>query len=471
VGATATPEAANPVARLVAHVVETTYDDLPAEAVRAAKVFILDTFSCAFAGATGPSADEVRAAAQGWGRGDDGAVWGSALRLPGPSAALVNAYHVHCLEFDCVHEGGVLHPMSSLMAALMVETERHTRRAGWPIDGKQFIAAVAAGIDVSCSIAVASKAPMRFFRPATVGGFGATAACAKIRGFDPEQTWNALGVMYGQTSGTMQAHVEGSKLLGLQVGFAARGAVTSCDLVAAGVEGPKDILTGVWGYLPLFEGAYDIAPVWAQWGKTYRVTEIAHKPFPSGRLTHYAVDALQRLQRRHGFTAAEVAEVTCRVPPLPHRLVGRSDIPHPTPNYAKLCLGYVCATALIKDTVDQFDFLPDALGRADVHALAARVAVTLDDNPDPNAFGPQTIAVKLTSGARHEITITAALGDPRNPFTRERQIDKFWRCWRSLPQAIPDQRGTQVLELIDGLELVADVTELVRLMTPAADTP
>ncbi|MDX2144064.1 MAG: MmgE/PrpD family protein [Rhodospirillaceae bacterium] len=458
--------AANPVARLVDHVVGTTYEALPSSVVQAAKIFILDTFSCALAGTTGPSADEVVSATRSWGQGDDAGVWGRSLRLPGPSAALVNAYHIHCLEFDCVHEGGVLHPMSSLMAALMAETERHTARGGKPVTGKEFIAAVAAGIDVSCSIAVASKAPMRFFRPASVGGFGSTAACAKIRGFTRDQTWNALGVMYGQTSGTMQAHVEGSKLLGLQVGFAARGAVASCDLVAAGVEGPKDILTGVWGYLPLFEGAYDIEPAWSQFGKVYRLTEIGHKPFPSGRLTHYAVDALQRLQAAHGFKADDVANVVCRVPPLPKRLVGRPDIADPLPNYAKLCLGYVCATALIKGTVDQFDFLPDALKRADVHALAARVEVIEDGNPDPNAFGPQTIIVTLKNGDQHEITITAAIGDPKNRFPRDRQIEKFWRCWNSTPQPLPQDNGQRLIEMIDSLERVPDMTALVRMMTP-----
>ncbi|MSO97204.1 MAG: MmgE/PrpD family protein [Rhodospirillaceae bacterium] len=456
----------NSVETLVNHVVGTTYSDLPAEAIRAAKVFIYDTFACGLAGSTGPSTNDILTAAQSWGAGQDATVWGHGLRLPAPHAALVNAYQIHCLEFDCVHERGVLHPMSSLMSALLAEVERQTTITGRKISGKDFLAAVAVGIDVSCSIAVASKAPMRFFRPASVGGFGATAACAKIRGFDHAQTWNALGVMYGQTSGTMQAHVEGSKLLGLQVGFAARGALTSCDLVAAGVEGPKDIITGVWGYLPLFEGAYDLQPTWSQFGKIYRLTEIAHKPFPSGRLTHYAVDGLQRLQKQHGFDARDVAAVTCQVPPLPKRLVGRLDIADPTPNYAKLCLGYVCATALIKGAVDQFDFLPEALGRKDIHELAARVEVIEDTNPDPNAFGPQIITVTLKSGVVHAITITAAIGDPKNPFTRDRQDEKFWRCWAATPTALPRANGERLIRLIDSLENVADMTELTRLLAP-----
>jgi len=452
------------VETLVQHVASTTYGDLPATAIKSAKIFIYDTFACALAGTTGPATSDVLNAAKLWGRGEEASVWGQDVRLPAPSAALVNAYQVHCLEFDSCHEGGVLHPMSSAMAALIAEIERQKALTGRTVSGKDFLAALVTGIDVSCSLALASNAPMRFFRPATAGGFGATAAVAKIRGFDAAQIWTALGVLYGQTSGTMQAHVEGSKLLGLQVGFAARSAVTSCDLAACGFEGPKDIITGTWGFLPLFEGDYSLEPTWSQFGKAYRITEISHKPFPSGRLTHYAIDALQRMQAAHEFQASDVAKIICVVPPLPHRLVGRPDIPDPKANYAKLCLGYVCATTLLKGTVDQFDFLPDPLTRKDVHALAAKVEVILDQNLDLNAFGPQTITVQLNDGASHTLTIVAAIGDPKNPFPRDKQDEKFWRCWAATPKPLPKQNGEQLVRLIDSLETVTDMTDLTRLM-------
>ncbi|MBT7450626.1 MAG: MmgE/PrpD family protein, partial [Rhodospirillaceae bacterium] len=98
----------NPVEPMVAHVMGTSFADLPTAAVDAAKIFVLDTFSCALAGSTGPSSDEALAAAKLWGIGDGARVWARSERLPPTSAAVVNAYQIHCLEFDCVHEGGVL---------------------------------------------------------------------------------------------------------------------------------------------------------------------------------------------------------------------------------------------------------------------------------------------------------------------------------------------------------------------------
>ncbi len=455
----------NPVEPMVVHVMGTGFADLPAGVIDAAKIFVLDTFSCALAGSSGPSADEALAAAKLWGGGDSARVWARPDRLPTASAAVVNAYQIHCLEFDCVHEGGVLHPMSTLMAAAMAEVDRQAG-AGRQISGEELIEAIALGIDVSCSIATSSNAPMRFFRPALTGGFGATTAVAKLRGFDGPQLHNALGLYYGQAGGNMQAHIEGSKLLGLQVGFGARNAIVACDLAEVGIDGPKDILTGMYGYLVLMEGDYDLEPVWSQWGKVFRLSEVGHKPFPSGRLTHYAVDGLQRLVAEHGFNAMDVDSVLCEVPPLSMRLVGRPDIPDPEPNYAKLCLGYVCATTLINGTVNQYDFLPDALKRQDVHDLASRVTVTEDGNPDLNAFGPQTITVTLKDGTRHGVTVTHAIGDPKNPLPRDRQLEKFWACWDGAASDMPRSQGEHLIEAIDTLESLEDVSTLVTLACP-----
>ena len=111
---------------------------------------------------------------------------------------------------------------------------------------------------------------------------------------DEATVMNAFGIQYGQTSGTMQAHVEGSMLLGLQVGFNGRAGLTSVDLAMAGMTGPQDILTGPYGYYTLFETEHDIAHWWPQLGQQWHITELSHKPFPSGRLTHAAVDAVQQ---------------------------------------------------------------------------------------------------------------------------------------------------------------------------------
>jgi hypothetical protein len=57
---------------------------------------------------------------------------------------------------------------------------------------------------------------MRFFRPANASEFGATVGLAMLAGLEPTQLRDAIGIYYGQCSGTMQAHAEGTPQLAMR---------------------------------------------------------------------------------------------------------------------------------------------------------------------------------------------------------------------------------------------------------------
>jgi aconitate decarboxylase len=447
------------IAAFAGHVVQTRFDDLPEEAVAAAKTLILDTLGVGVVGSAGPWAGELVASASGWGRGEDARVWARGARLPAPAAALCNAYQVHNSEFDCIHERAVVHPMAVLLAAVLA----HAERAGG-VAGRDLLAAVVLGVDVGTSLGIASRAPLRFFRPATAGAFAATAAVGRLMGFDEEALINAFGAVLGQLCGTMQAHSEGSLLLALQIGFNARNALVACDLAANVLAGPQRLLEGPFGFLPLFEGEYDLGPVLGGLGKSWRIGEVALKPFPSGRATHGMLDGVLGLRQEHGFGAADVARVEAHVPPLTHRLVARPAHAGMSANQARLCAPYVVACALLEAGVDVDDFRPDALRDPGRLALAERVTVRVDDNPDPNALAPVEVAVVLKDGARHEAAVSAVYGSPARPMGREAQLAKFRRNWISGARPLPEAAGEQLLAAVDRLETISDVTTLVDLM-------
>ena len=447
------------IAAFAEHVVRTGYDDLPEAAVAAAKMLILDTLGVGMVGSAGPWVPELARTARAWGRGEDARVWVSGERLPAPAAALCNAYQIHNSEFDCIHERAVVHPMAVLLAAALGDAER----AGG-VSGRELLAAVVLGVDVGTGLGIASKAPLRFFRPATAGAFAATATIAKLRGFDQATLLNAFGAVLGQLCGTMQAHSEGSLLLALQIGFSARNAVVACDLAANGLVGPRQLLEGPFGYFALFEGDYDLAPVLRDLGKVWRVGEVALKPFPSGRATHGVLDGVLALMREHGFGADDVARIEAHVPPLTHRLVGRPAHAGMTANQARLSLPYVAACALLTAGVDVDDFRPDALADPARLALAQRITVAADANPDPNALTPVAVTALLHDGRRHEAHISAVYGSPARPMAREARLAKFRRNWISGAQPLAAAAGEQLIAQIDRLEALADVTALVDLM-------
>jgi aconitate decarboxylase len=444
------------------HAARTGYRDLPAATVEAAKTFLQDTIGVGVAGSAGPWADDLLACLAGWGAADEASVFARRARFPAPSAALANAYQIHNSEFDCVHEGAVVHAMTAVVPAALAHAER---QGG--IGGEQLITALVVGVDAACHIGAASRAPLRFFRPGTAGGFGATAAVGKLMGLDAATTVRAMGAVYGQMCGTMQAHSEGSGLLGLQVGFNARNAIAACDMAARGVPSVENVLEGPFGFYRLFEGEYDAAAVVERLGRTWRIAELSHKPFPSGRATHGIVDGLLDLRRRIGFTAADVERVTAIVPPLVRHLVGRPVAERPEPGYARLCAAYVGARALMRGAVGLEDFRPPALGDPATRTLARRFEMEVDGNPDPNALGPVTVTVVLRDGRRHEARVARMYGSPSNPMSRDAHLAKFRRNWVSGAHRLDEAAGEEMIRLVDGLEGVPDAREIVRLTRAA----
>lgn len=454
---------ADAIERFADHVVSTRFEDIPDAAVRAAKVFILDSLGVGLAGTRAPWVREWIDASTAMTPGDGARVWGTGERLPAPAAAALVGYLIHNSEFDCIHEKAVLHPMAVPFAALIAEAEA---RGG--IDGRSLLRSAILGVDVACHIGCAVRNGLRFFRPAVGGGFGAVAAVAAAVGLDRERLMNAFGLYYAQAGGTMQAHTEGSPLLAMQVGFNARNAVTAVRLAEAGMPGLRGTLEGRFGYLNLMEGDYDAEALTRDIGKVWRIAEVAHKPFPSGRATHGIMDALRELMAEHGFAGSDVASVSASVPPLIHHLIGRPPQPGMTQNYARLCGAYASARLLLAGDLGVGDFTEATLNDAATLDLAGRIAIVPDGNPDPNALTPVTVTVRLRSGVELSREIAVVYGNPAKALTRDAHLAKFRANLAFAAGPIPPGNAGTLIAMVDDLESLDDARRLVDLVTVSA---
>jgi aconitate decarboxylase len=432
------------VDKIVAHLARVAADGVPDAARAAAKAFIADTFAVGIAGASAPWRAAVLDMAKGGPA--EATVWGSGETLPLAAAAMVNAFQAHSQEFDPVHEGAVVHAMAAPLACALAWAETYSS-----VSGEALIRAVIAGVDVAATLGLCSRAPMRFFRPATCGGFGAVAALALLAGFDERQTRDALGIYYGECAGTMQAHIEASPQLAMQMGFAARNAVAATELARRGMPGPRAPVCGPFGYFALFDGAADLAPFDAL-GRAWRICELSHKPFPTGRSTHGGIDGLQRLIAEHGVAASQVKAGRFVVPPLTHRLVGRPPEAGMTVAHARLCLPYCGAVCQRRGTVGLADFSPQALADPETLALARRLSVIADNNPDPNALTPQRVELDLADGRTLTCDVADVLGSPARPLSPETARAKFAAC------GAPDALWDAVMVL----ERLSDCRKLLR---------
>jgi 2-methylcitrate dehydratase PrpD len=446
--------------RFAAHVVATRYEDLPADAIAQAKVFILDTFGVGISGSTAAGAPELMSAAKLWGSGAEATVWGRAGKLPAGTAALLNGYQVHCQEFDCLCEPAVLHPMAAVLSGAMAYAER---RGG--VTGRDLITAAAVGVDVACYLGAVSQQALRFFRPATAGGFGAAAAAAKLAGLDATRITHAFGLQLAQMSGTMQAHIEASPALPLQVGMNARAGVQSCDLAATGLPAPRFSLDGPYGYLPMVEGIFDLGVVDEGLGSRWLIAELSHKPYPAGRATHGAVEAIRTLRAEHDFSADDIEEMIVSGPPVVKRLTGRPDIPDPSPAYARLCVAYVAAKVVLHGRIGVEHYRGAAqLTDPATHALAARIRTIEDGTTNQSALSPQTVQIKLRSGQVLHWACDALLAAPTRRLTREQHLEKFHTSWEFAEAPLGTAARDELVAMVDELETVTDVRQLADRM-------
>jgi 2-methylcitrate dehydratase PrpD len=260
----------------------------------------------------------------------------------------------------------------------------------------------------------------------------------------------------------MQGHTEGSVVLPLQVGLNARAALQSCDLAQSGFPSLQLPLTGRFGYLPMFETEWDLEPHLKTLGKTWRVAELSHKPYPSGRATHGGIEGLMVLRDQVGFGADEIEQIIVRGPSLINHLVNRPPVKSPSPNYARLCMPFALAKVLQHGSLDPMHFRGDALHDPQTFMLSQKVSMQIDDNPNPNALAPQVVSVRLRDGRALEHAIDTMLASPKRPLSEEARMKKFQRCWSLAAEPMGDSAA--LLAAINGLEHCRDIQEVTTLL-------
>ena len=303
-------------------------------------------------------------------------------------------------------------------------------------------------IDVAATLGLCSRAPMRFFRPANAAGSARSPGWRCSPGSTRAQTRDALGIYYGQCAGTMQAHIEATPAAGDADGFRRpqRGDRGRTGAARHARPARADQRT-----VRLFRAVRRRPPTRrrsTRSGDAWRICEVSHKPFPSGRATHGGIDGLQRLIAAHGIAAARVARRTVPGP--------AADLP---PGRAPAGIGHdrrLCAAmpALCRRGVP-----PARHGRARrFHAEAAlrrprharpRPPARRDRRrqPRPERAGAGARRARPADGNTVAGDVADVLGSPARPLPAKAARAKFAACCRGLPDA-----GARLWELAVSLD-------------------
>jgi len=449
--------------QIARYVAETNFDRLPREVVDETKKFILDTIGVGLAGVREPGCREVVDLVKTWSSNPAGStiIFYKDKAAP-PEAAFANSVLMHALDFDDTLDSSAIHThVSSLPAALALAEVRQGT------SGKDLIASVCLGVDITCRIASAITTPLSWIRTATCGSFGAAAAAAKILNLDERAILATLGVVYSQTAGNAQCLVDGGLVKRMQPGFSARSAVLSAALASRGVTGATNIFEGEYGFYNLYERGKVIADrATENLGNHFGVMDLSIKPYPCCRMTHAAIDAALEVSGSHDIDTDDIKEAEVSVSKMVSDMVGAPFKIRDNPQVdAQFSIPYTVAVALSNGRVLLSDFNPETIkGAALILELARKVTVSLDPALPDKDLSSLQMSITMRNGRTFTHKLDALKGSPSKPLSFDECAEKFKNCLEYSGESALIENGDRIVDFIFNLEKKGDVSEIFEYL-------
>jgi 2-methylcitrate dehydratase PrpD len=373
---------------------QTRWHDLPIETRAHVKSLVLDSLTVLPAGYRAVGCHEILDLLAQWPAVRGASVLFSNLKLPPPTAAMANATLAEAWDFDDTHDAAIVHCMSPVLYAALATAEWSPE----PVDGAEFLAAVAVGLEVLARLGMACTSPLTWTRTATLGGIGGALAAVRVSRGNREALINAAGIAYMQAAGNSQTIVDAATAKKLQVGFAARAAVLGTLLAGKGLTGPKDILEGKYGYYELYErGNHTLDAAMDGLGERWEVDNISVKPFPCARETHAPIFAGFEASQGKQLKLSEIEQVVVSGPGILRDISGKGTAGSGAAAVvsAHLSIPYTLAVVLLEGDLTLLDFTEPRILQPDRQQLAAKIEVRVDPTLPYNDLDPAEVTVAM----------------------------------------------------------------------------
>lgn len=461
--------------KLAQHAATLRYEALPPALVEMIKQCVLDTFGVSMGASTlAPEARILADYVKDQGGKPEATLLGFGGKAPAPLAAFLNGSLGHMLDYDDMGDAG--HPSIVTIPVALAIAEKNGG-----VDGREFIAAVAAGMDVMTRISRAIDVPdwtmtEGWFATQLIGYLAGAAAAGRLLGLDAEQMENALGIGFNQLSGTRQmAEGAATHMRSMQAGFSGQGAVLAAELARRGIIGSKDVVEGRYGFFrtyirgcePDWDGIVDGLGV-----KFPLLEKHGFKVWPACAYTRTTNASTLAMREQHGLKPEDIESITivggtggtqqlCE--PLAAKRRPRVSID------GKFSIPFTTAIMAAKGNVTLRDYTEAGLRDTEVLAMADRVSYRAGSQPVTGKGGSQDVsktAVEIVTkdGRRFEHRSTSVPGDPKNPVGWDRLEAKFRDCASFSAKPVEAGALDRAVRKIRELDKLADATEIVRLL-------
>ncbi|HSE86251.1 MAG TPA: MmgE/PrpD family protein [Candidatus Binatia bacterium] len=452
--------------KIARFIVDTSYEDIPRDAVEKAKRTALDCMGAALAGVVEPVSQTITGYVTELGRPPQAFLFGAGLKVSVQDAALANGVIAHALDYDdCGVKIG--HP-SVLVFPAVLSLGEHLGASG-----RDLLTAYILGLEVEGKLALHADFKLmqaRLNHQTWYGSIGAAAACAKLLRLDVTKTRMALGIGANFACGLSANH--GSMAGAMAAGNACHSGVTAALMAQEGLTANPNIIEARNGFYDTLVGRdhYDAERMADGLGKPFYIEYpgIGLKKYPSCYHTHRALDGVFQLLGEHRLSDKEIVEVDVGTSERAMRVLAFSE--PETPYQAKYSMPYCIAAAVVDHQVNLDTFTARKMEDRAIVEARKKVHLSFPDMPIWPGLadvGPDTefvgnpVTIRTTEGRSYSARVDIPRGDPALPLTDEELLAKYRDCGRS--QLRPDDTERS-LSLTLGLETVTDIGTLIATL-------
>jgi 2-methylcitrate dehydratase PrpD len=446
------------------HIVKTPFETFNAETVEYAKNRIIDMVGCIIGGANAPGCAMIRDLVKGWGGKKQATILLHGIKTPAYNAALVNAIMGRSFDFGPIVPYIEGKPTTAHISETTVPTAITV--AEWQrASGQELLTALILADDITARLINASKyAPgVNWDCVGTVNRFGATAIAGRLLGLDEHQMLHAFGIVLNQLAGSFQAIEDGTHSFKLSQGLSARDGIIAAELASKGWTGCQDPLLGKYGYFALYSQNYDPQILTKELGKKFYADSII-KTYPCCGCMQAPIRASLNLMQQYDVVADDIDEITISVCPIHlDSPVSRpfiiGEFPHGNVIFN---LRYNVANVLVRKGVKLEHFTEEFIRDSRVGRLAARANV-IATMPADKMWAAE-VNVKMKDGRVFSAYVDTMKGDPlERPISKDEIVEKF-RTNVAFSKMISRENAEAVLDLLNQLEAIDDITRLVQLL-------
>jgi 2-methylcitrate dehydratase PrpD len=446
--------------RLAVFINETSYENIPEDAIEKAKLCLFDLIFVAIGGQLSnlPAVKIITQYAKEISGAKEAIILGDGSHIPCEYAAMVNSVASEILELSDGDPTIIGHAGQAVIPSALAIAEKEN------VSGSELLAAIVVGYDVMVRIGYAVM-PSAFDRGLSssgcLGSFGAVAAASKILQLNKEEIINALGLA-AFASGFRESWTgTGTMDKDLMVGEATRRGLLAAMLAKKGFSGASTILEGKRGFCHSLADDVDFNATLKGLGEEYKILNQYLKAYPSCRHTHATIDAVLELANTHSLRAKDIRSVKIYL--NEHAAAIAIEAPD---SYVgvRFSQQFAASVALLKRKATIHEFTEEMAKDQELRGLMGKVEIGVDpilDKMWPEKWASR-VEVTLANGETLSNQVDYPKGDVRNPINEKELQQKLMSLMLG---RVSKNTYSEVAKKVNEIEGIRNIRELTALLS------